>query len=101
MCLWCSQTYIYLSNRIDEAGIAGISLPDLHTKYNETHSFSPSSIQEIVKQLIGYCLVLSVGINTRVFVSHANSRMWVVHSLRDTKGQYTSLASPFRVGGCL
>jgi len=64
------------------SGNSGLSSEDL-----QNLTASSSKLEGYVNMLTERYLVLRVGVATRTYVAYAHRRMWVVHSLRDTKGQ--------------
>ncbi|XP_067947598.1 general transcription factor 3C polypeptide 1-like [Watersipora subatra] len=77
---------------IDKSGLLGISLHSLYESLCGVHKCTMSSLLSCLRCLTDSQLVLSVGITERVYITHGNSRTWVVHSLRDTKGRGSGVA---------
>jgi len=82
---YCAGKWSYLPCRIDAAGAAGLSEREL-IGYE-----SPKKALTLLTQLLEVCLIVAVGSSERRYTSHVNSRMWIVHSLKDTKGNGLTL----------
>ena len=80
---------LLLFSRVHAAGISGLPIVQL---YDELSPLIPtltvSLIQSMAEGLLNHHLIIQAGIDQLAYVSHSNSRVWLVHSLKDTKGRY-------------
>ena len=78
---------LLLFSRVHAAGISGLPIVQL---YDELSPLIPtltvSLIQSMAEGLLNHHLIIQAGIDQLSYVSHSNSRVWLVHSLKDTKG---------------
>mgnify|MGYP001796596628 CR=1 FL=1 len=78
---------LLLVSRVHAAGISGVPKVQL---YDELSPLIPtltvSHIQSMAEGLLNHHLIIQAGIDQLSYVSHSNSRVWLVHSLKDTKG---------------
>ena len=81
--------YNVFVSRVHAAGISGLPIVQL---YDELSPLIPtltvSLIQSMAEGLLNHHLIIQAGIDQLSYVSHSNSRVWLVHSLKDTKGRY-------------